>query len=95
MAKKKKEKIVDLKPSKLTEEELSEIQQLVNTLNRAQIEVGSIETRKHSLLHQVIGVQNQMQAVQKKFEETYGNVDINITDGAITYKEDEQSNKED
>jgi len=95
MAKKKKEKIVDLKPSKLTEEELSEIQQLINGLNRVQLEVGGLETRKHNLMHQVLGIQNQMQAVQKKFEETYGNVDINITDGSITYNEDEQSNKED
>ena len=91
----KKNKTIDLKPSKLTEEELNEIQQLVNNINRVQLEVGSIETRKHNLLHQAVGIQSQMSAVQKKFEETYGVVDINITDGTITYKEDEQSDKKD
>ena len=89
----KSEKIVDLKPSKLTEEELNEIQQLIQSINKVQIDIGALETRKHNLLHQAVAIQSQMSGVQKKFEENYGNVDINITDGAITYKEDEQSDK--
>ena len=95
MAKKKKEKVVDLKPQNVTEEELARLQNLVNGLNRAQLEIGNIESRKHTLLHQVIQLQSQMQQMQKTFEETYGNVDINITDGSINYTEDEQANKKD
>ena len=64
----KKNKTIDLKPSKLTEEELNEIQQLVNNINRVQLEVGSIETRKHNLLHQAVGIQNQMSTVQKSLK---------------------------
>ena len=90
-----KEKVVDLKPQNITEEELKNLQDLVNALNRVQIEIGSIESRKHGLLHQVISLQQQMQTLQKGFEETYGKVDINITDGAITYPEDVEVNKED
>ena len=91
----KKEKVVDLKPQNVTKEELESLQNVVNALNRAQLEIGNIETRKHSLCHQVITIQSQMQNLQKTFEETYGKVDINITDGTISYPEDVEANKED
>ena len=90
-----KEKVVDLKPQNITEEELKNLQDLVNALNRVQIEIGSIESRKHGLLHQVISLQQQMQTLQKSFEELYGKVDINITDGTITYPEDVEADKKD
>ena len=80
---------------KVTEEELKSLQELINALNRTQIEIGGIESRKHGLLHQVVALQGKMQELQKGFEETYGKIDINITDGAIKYIEDEQTNKED
>ena len=90
-----KEKVVDLKPQNITAEELEGLQNLVNSMNRAQMEIGSLESRKHGLLHQVTGLQTQMQTMQKSFEELYGKVDINITDGAIAYPEDVEANKED
>jgi FtsZ-binding cell division protein ZapB len=91
----KKEKVVDLKPQNITPQELENLQTLVNTLNRTQMEIGSIESRKHGLAHQVITIQSQMQNLQKTFEDTYGKVDINITDGTISYPEDVEANKED
>jgi len=91
----KKQKVVDLKPTSITKEELAGLQELINTLNRAQIEIGSLETKKHALLHQVTQLQGQMQTMQKTFEETYGKVDINITNGTISYPEDVEANKED
>ena len=90
---KKKKKVVDLKPTSVTEEELSGLQSAVNALNRAQMEIGNLESKKHNLLHQVAGLQGKMQEMQKSFEDTYGKVDINITDGTISYPEDEQANK--
>jgi hypothetical protein len=89
------EKVVDLKPQNITEEELKNLQDLVNALNRVQIEIGNIESRKHGLLHQVISLQQQMQTLQKGFEELYGKVDINIADGTIAYPEDVEANKKD
>jgi|TARA_R100000234_G_C4889902_1_gene130994 FtsZ-binding cell division protein ZapB len=91
----KNKEVVDLKPQNITKEELEGLQNLVNTLNRLQIEIGSLESRKHGLLHQVTQLQGQMQTMQKTFEDTYGKVDINITDGAISYPEDVEVNKED
>ena len=90
-----KTKTTDIRPKNVTKEELESLQNIVNALNRAQLEIGNLDTRKHSLCHQVISLQTQVGTLQKSFEETYGKVDINITDGSITYTEDEQANKED
>ncbi len=83
------------KPTSITAEELKSLQELVNTINRAQLELGGLESRKHSLAHQVLALQGQVAEMQKNFEETYGKIDINVTDGTISYREDEQADKED
>ena len=53
MAKTKKEKIVDLKPEKITEEQLTTVQSTINNLNRIQLEIGMFETKKHRILHEI------------------------------------------
>ena len=83
------------KATSITAEELKNLQELISTVNRAQLELGGLESRKHSLAHQVLALQGQVAEMQKGFEETYGKVDINVTDGTISYREDEQANKED
>jgi len=91
----KTKKVVDLKPQNITKEELESLQALVNNLNRSQMEIGNLESRKHGMLHQITGLQTQMQTLQKSFEDLYGKVDININDGAISYPEDVEANKKD
>ena len=93
MAKRKTPKVKDLRPQKVTAEELKKLQELVNMVRQGEMQLGNIETKKHSLLHQITGVQEQVGLLQKEFEKTYGSVDINITDGAISYPQDEQANK--
>jgi len=83
------------KATSITAEELKNLQELINTVNRAQLELGGLESRKHSLAHQVLALQGQVAEMQKGFEETYGKVDINVTDGTISYREDEQADKKD
>ena len=83
------------KATSITAEELKNLQELINTVNRAQLELGGLESRKHSLAHQVLARQGQVAEMQKGFEQTYGKVDINVTDGTISYREDEQADKED
>jgi hypothetical protein len=91
MGKKKKEEVVDLKPEKISDEQLQKVQQVVNAMNRGQMDLGMIETRKHKLLHDVAAVQEQLTVMQGEFEKEYGTFDINIQDGTINYKEDEPS----
>jgi len=92
----KKEKIVDLKPKaeKITDEQLKKVQSIVNTLNRAQLELGMMETKKHSLLHTISTIQDQLTLMQSEFEKEYGTNDINIQTGEINY-ENGKTNKED
>jgi len=95
MAKNTTAKIKELKgekPTKITNEELNQVQSVINDINRAQLEVGSIESKKHNLLHHVSVLQEQLGELQVELKETYGTVDINIQDGTINTKQDEQTN---
>jgi len=86
----KKEKIVDLKPKaeKITDEQLQKVQGIVNTINRAQLDLGMLETRKHNMLHNITTIQDQLTIMQNEFEKEYGTYDINIQTGVINYKEE-------
>jgi|TARA_Y100000289_G_C3790331_1_gene83714 hypothetical protein len=91
MAKNKK-KAVDLKPTSITEEQLKSIQSLVAPINQAQMDLGIIETRKHSIMHDILELQKTLRQKQVELEKEYGKVNINIQDGTIQYQEDEQVN---
>ena len=94
----KKEKVVDLKPKaeKITPEQLKKVQDTVNNMNRSQLEIGSMELRKHDLLHGIAGLRDELTLLQKEFEKDYGTFDINIQDGTINYpKENGDVNKKD
>ena len=90
----KKEKVVDLKPKaeKITDEQLKKVQNTVNSINRAQLEIGSMEVKKHELMHQVAGNRDQLTLLQAEFEKDYGTYDIDIQTGKINYKEDGEAN---
>ena len=92
---KKKEEVVDLKPKaeKITDEQLQKVQTIVNQINRAQLEIGMLESRKHTMLHNVATIQDQLTIMQGEFEKEYGTFDVNINDGTINYKEDVKADK--
>ena len=92
----KKEEIIDLKPEKVSEEQLNKVQSVINDINRAQIEIGTIETKKHNMLHQISLLQEKIGEMQVEFEKEYGTADINIKDGTINYpKENGEADKKD
>jgi hypothetical protein len=88
---KKKEKVVDLKPQKISEEELKELQQVVSSINKLQFDIGRIEAQKHSALHALFQGNDTLNQLQSGLQEQYGTNDINIQDGTINYKKDEPS----
>ena len=92
----KKEKVVDLKPKaeKISKEHLKNVQETVNNINKFQLELGMLETKKHSMLHHIGSMQEKLTLMQVEFEKEYGTSDINIQDGTINYK-DEQTDKKD
>jgi len=94
----KKEEVVDLKPKaeKISEDQLKKVQDVVNRMNRAQLEVGSVELKKHELLHGIAGLRDELSKMQAEFKEEYGTFDINIQDGTINYpKENVETDKKD
>ena len=95
MAKTKTPKVKDLRPEKITDEQLKKVQDTINQINRAQLEVGSIELKKHELLHNIAGSRDQLTLLQKEFEKDYGTFDINIQDGTINYPENGETDKKD
>ena len=94
--KKKTEDIIDLKPEKITEEQLAKVKDQVNRINKFQLEIGILESSKHALLHQVGAVQNEISETQAELEKQYGTADVNVQDGTINYsKENGEVNKKD
>jgi len=91
----KKEKVIDLKPEKITDEQLKKIQDTVNGMNRAQLEIGTMELKKHEMLHGISGLREQLVVLQKELEKDYGTFDVNIVDGTINYSENGEVNKKD
>lgn len=82
--------------SKIKDEQLTKLQELVNSLNQIQSQLGSIELQKHGLLHQSSELQGGLKEFQDELEKEYGKVSINIQDG--TYEEiteEDESDKKD
>ena len=95
MAKNTSKKIKELKgikPEKITAEQLDKVQNTVNSINRAQLEIGSIELKKHEMMHQIAGLRDELTLLQGEFEKEYGTFDINIQDGTINYGDDVEAN---
>jgi len=87
--------LTGVKPIKITDAELKKVQDTVNGINRTQLEIGSMEIRKHEMMHSIAGLRDELTVLQGKFEKEYGTYDINIQDGTINYPENGEVNKED
>ena len=88
---KKKEKVIDLKPEKISEEELQELRNVVTAINKLQFDIGTMEVQKHSALHALFQGNDKLTAMQASYKEKYGTDNINIQDGTIKYNDDEPS----
>ena len=88
---KKKEKVIDLKPEKISEEELTELRNVVSAINKLQFDIGTMEVQKHNALHALFQGNDKLTNMQATYKEKYGTDDINIQDGTIKYSEDGSS----
>ena len=84
-----------IKPEKITDEQLKKVQTTVNNINRSQLEIGSMELKKHELMHNIAGLRDELTLLQSEFEKDYGTFDINIQDGKINYPENGEADKKD
>ena len=85
---KKNKELKGIKPEKITDEQLKEVQELINNINRSQMELGQIETKKHAMLHHISELQEAVGEIRQEFEKEYGTADNNIQDGIINYPAD-------
>jgi len=76
--------------SKISKEELKELQEQEQKKNAIKHDIGVLETQKHSLLHIWGEIITQQEGAKKELEEKYGKVNIDLKDGSYTeIKEDE------
>tara|TARA_R100001510_G_scaffold52250_1_gene52795 strand:+ start:627 stop:944 length:318 start_codon:yes stop_codon:yes gene_type:complete len=87
--------VEDIRPEKITDDQLIKLRALVKDINLSHHEIGVVEAKKHSMMHILVEKQNDLLKVQKELEKEYGTLDIDINDGTIKYEEDGEVNKED
>ena len=92
---KKIKELKGIKPEKITDEQLKKVQDTVNAINRTQLELGSMEIKKHEMMHNIAALREGLTSMQAEFEKEYGTFDINIQDGTINYPENGEADKKD
>ena len=71
--------------NKITQEELEKVSTLKNKQDQAVFQIGVLESQKHSALHSLAEINQEVEKNKKALEEKYGQVSINLQDG--TYEE--------
>ena len=81
---------------KIKENELKTIQEQQEKVSDYLNKIGFFESQKHALLHELAGVNKEIQDFKESLQKEYGDVNISIEDGTYTKKEEDvESNKED
>jgi len=70
--------------NKITDEQLSTIQEHQNKTNNILHQVGYLESQKHGLLHELAGVNQDVEEFKNSLEKEYGAININVEDGTYT-----------
>ena len=79
--------------TKITKEQLEEILSTQETLNKIIAELGSIEVKKHVLLHEFAGTSDEMKNIKALLEKEYGPVNIDLNTGEYTEIEESKTLK--
>ena len=81
---------------KIKEEELKTIQEQQAKLNELVHNIGLLESQKHGLLHEIAGVNKEIEDYKEVLEAEYGAINIDLEDGTYTeIEKDVEGNKED
>ena len=68
--------------SKITEEQLKQLQEQEGKKNAIKHDLGLLETQKHSLLHAFAQVQEEQDKLKVQLEDEYGKINVNLEDGS-------------
>jgi len=76
--------------AKIKEEQLKQIVELQKELNQIVNQIGSLEANKHSLLHKLAGVNEDIEKLKAELEKEYGQINIDLSTGEYTIIEKEE-----
>jgi len=91
MAKEKtKEKEIKVKErvEKIHEKHLTKLQNIVNSMNALQFNIGKMEVNKFNAMGQLNQTQNDITEMQSVLLREYGSYDVNLNDGTINWPSD-------
>ena len=92
MAKRKTPKVKDLRPEKISEEQLQKTQQTIKTMEYLQMELGKADIKKYGILKGIENIQTELDLMRQEYKKEYGTDNISLEDGTIKYEENEQAN---
>ena len=68
---------------KITKDELKSVQDKVNLINKAQMQIGGIEVQKTLIIETLKSLQTELNVIQTSLESKYGKKTVNINDGTL------------
>ena len=68
--------------SKITEEQLKQLQEQEGKKNAIKHDIGLLETQKHALLHAFANIQEEQDKLKTQLEDEYGKINVNLQDGS-------------
>ena len=83
-----------IKPEKIDQNELNNLQATIRTTDKLTDDVGRLELQKYALLKAMEGIQESISDIRKSFVKKYGTDNINIQTGEIAYPADQEENGE-
>ena len=81
----KKELKVKKRAVKIHEKHLSKMQDIVNTINAIQFNIGNMEVQKQTAIDEMKKHQSGISELQDTLLREYGSYDVNINDGTINW----------
>tara|TARA_R100000234_G_scaffold113014_1_gene87102 strand:+ start:39 stop:323 length:285 start_codon:yes stop_codon:yes gene_type:complete len=94
MAKTKEKEIrVKERMEKIHDKHLKEMQDLVNTINAIQFNIGKMEVQKHTALDEMKKHQGRISDFQSLLLREYGSFDVNVNDGTINWPKEKEDEK--
>jgi hypothetical protein len=75
----------------ITKEQLDKVVSQQNKLSKVLNDIGALEANKHSLLHKIADINNNIEQTKAELEKEYGaiNIDLNTGEYTIIEKEDD------
>ena len=70
--------------AKITEEELKALQEQEKNKLAIVQDLGTLELKKHELLHIFASIQSTQEEIKKSLEEKYGKINVDLNDGEYT-----------